>query len=49
MRDGVFRWLRSNDAEAEAFRFSSVLAAHRVIERGFSGTAGVVSEIVEVR
>ena len=49
MKDGTFQWQRGRDAEAEAFRFSSVAAAYKIVERGFKGTAGATSEIVEIR
>lgn len=48
MKNGSYRWLRDQNAAAEAFRFSSESAAGQVVAAGFRGTAGKSSRIVRV-
>lgn len=49
MADGRYQWQRGQDAETNAFRFSSQEAAGKVVVAGFLGTAGKTSRIVRAR
>jgi hypothetical protein len=49
MADGLYRWQRGQDAEAEAFRFSSAEAAGKMVLTGFNGTGGTTSRVIEIR